>query len=152
MGKRFSHCGVDAFQLVKTAAGWKIFQLSDTRRKEKCEIPEEISKRFKMKRLSILLLLILLGAGLVSGPIRYYHVHSRAPCGKDERWYRDPELSEAGKKRAQLLATLLKRTKSMQSILRLSSGPEIQLSRWPCQRVWVLLLMTRRTLQFDRIF
>jgi hypothetical protein len=47
VGKRFSHCGVDAFQLVKTAAGWKIFQLSDTRRKEKCEIPEEISKRFK---------------------------------------------------------------------------------------------------------
>ena len=47
VGKRFSHCGVDVFQLVKTAAGWKIFQLTDTRRKEKCEIPEEISNRFK---------------------------------------------------------------------------------------------------------
>lgn len=47
VGKRFSHCGVDAFQLVKTAGGWKIFQLTDTRRKEKCEVPEEISNRFK---------------------------------------------------------------------------------------------------------
>ncbi|WP_428656642.1 nuclear transport factor 2 family protein [Runella sp.] len=33
----FSHCGVNAFQLVKTAAGWKIWSIIDTRRKEGCE-------------------------------------------------------------------------------------------------------------------
>lgn len=33
----FSHCGVNAFQLVKTAAGWKILSIIDTRRKEGCE-------------------------------------------------------------------------------------------------------------------
>lgn len=38
-GERFSHCGVDAFQLVKTIEGWKIFSLADTRRKEKCIFP-----------------------------------------------------------------------------------------------------------------
>ncbi|HLT46473.1 MAG TPA: nuclear transport factor 2 family protein [Rubricoccaceae bacterium] len=33
LGERRSHCGVDAFQLVKTDdAGWQIFVLSDTRR------------------------------------------------------------------------------------------------------------------------
>jgi hypothetical protein len=47
VGKQFSHCGVDAFQLVNTEAGWKIFQLTDTRRKEKCDVPNEISNRFK---------------------------------------------------------------------------------------------------------
>ncbi len=31
-GDRRSHCGVDAFQLLKTEAGWQIFILSDTRR------------------------------------------------------------------------------------------------------------------------
>ncbi len=33
----FSHCGVNAFQLIKTAAGWKIWSIIDTRRKEGCE-------------------------------------------------------------------------------------------------------------------
>ncbi len=33
----FSHCGVNAFQLIKTAAGWKILSIIDTRRKEGCE-------------------------------------------------------------------------------------------------------------------
>jgi len=33
----FSHCGVNAFQLIKTAAGWKILSIIDTRRKEACE-------------------------------------------------------------------------------------------------------------------
>ncbi len=33
----FSHCGVNAFQLVKTATGWKILSIIDTRRKEGCE-------------------------------------------------------------------------------------------------------------------
>ncbi|MFZ5554690.1 MAG: nuclear transport factor 2 family protein [Bacteroidota bacterium] len=32
IGKKFSHCGVDAFQLYKREGKWKIIQLSDTRR------------------------------------------------------------------------------------------------------------------------
>jgi hypothetical protein len=33
----FSHCGVDAFQLVRTAPGeWKIIQIADTQRRENC--------------------------------------------------------------------------------------------------------------------
>ncbi len=36
LGDRFSHCGINAFQLVKTAEGWKIFQLVDTRRRAGC--------------------------------------------------------------------------------------------------------------------
>jgi len=32
----FSHCGVDAFQLVRTARGWRILQVADTRRREGC--------------------------------------------------------------------------------------------------------------------
>jgi hypothetical protein len=32
LGDRRSHCGVDAFQLVKTEAGWQIFVVTDTRR------------------------------------------------------------------------------------------------------------------------
>jgi len=35
---KFSHCGVDAFQLVRIDKGWKIFQVSDTRRKENCNL------------------------------------------------------------------------------------------------------------------
>ena len=35
-GKR-SHCGTNSFQLVKTAAGWKIQYIIDTRRKQGCE-------------------------------------------------------------------------------------------------------------------
>lgn len=33
---KFSHCGVDVFQLMKTAAGWKIIYIVDTRRKYNC--------------------------------------------------------------------------------------------------------------------
>lgn len=33
----FSHCGVDAFQLARTADGWKITQIADTRRREGCQ-------------------------------------------------------------------------------------------------------------------
>ena len=36
LGDKFSHCGVDAFQLLKTSAGWKIVALSDTARREGC--------------------------------------------------------------------------------------------------------------------
>jgi hypothetical protein len=39
LGDRFSHCGIDAFQLHQTADGWKIFQLTDTQRSEGCEMP-----------------------------------------------------------------------------------------------------------------
>lgn len=36
LGTQFSHCGVDAFQLLKTSAGWKVVALSDTARREGC--------------------------------------------------------------------------------------------------------------------
>ncbi|WP_370089450.1 nuclear transport factor 2 family protein [Ekhidna sp.] len=39
---QFSHCGVDAFHLIKQEEGWKIFHLVDTRRRSGCEIPDEI--------------------------------------------------------------------------------------------------------------
>jgi len=48
VGKKFSHCGVDSFQLFKGQDGnWKIFHLADTRQKEGCNIPKEISDQFK---------------------------------------------------------------------------------------------------------
>lgn len=35
---KLSHCGIDAFQLFKDESGiWKITQIADTRRKDKCE-------------------------------------------------------------------------------------------------------------------
>ncbi len=37
IGTRFSHCGVDAFQLAKMSDGWKIIALVDTRRTEGCK-------------------------------------------------------------------------------------------------------------------
>ena len=38
VGERFSHCGVNAFQLAKNAENeWKIIQVTDTRRKEPCK-------------------------------------------------------------------------------------------------------------------
>ena len=40
----FSHCGVDAFMLNKDEDGWKIFHLTDTRRRTNCEIPDELKK------------------------------------------------------------------------------------------------------------
>lgn len=39
VGGDFSHCGVDAFQLFKAEAGWKIFQIADTRRRADCWEP-----------------------------------------------------------------------------------------------------------------
>jgi hypothetical protein len=36
LGTNFSHCGIDAFQLLKTSAGWKIVALSDTAQREGC--------------------------------------------------------------------------------------------------------------------
>ena len=35
-GERFSHCGVNAFHLARTTAGWQIVNLIDTRRREGC--------------------------------------------------------------------------------------------------------------------
>ena len=35
-GGKFSHCGVDAFQLARTSDGWRIIALTDTRRSEGC--------------------------------------------------------------------------------------------------------------------
>ncbi len=39
IGGSFSHCGVDAFHMVRTANGWKIAQISYTRRIENCYSP-----------------------------------------------------------------------------------------------------------------
>lgn len=36
IGDRLSHCGVDLFHLVRTAQGWRIIDLADTRRREGC--------------------------------------------------------------------------------------------------------------------
>ena len=48
LGKKFNHCGVDAFHLVKSTTGdWKIFHLADTRQKEGCKVPEKIAKQFE---------------------------------------------------------------------------------------------------------
>src|SRR5512134_728026 len=40
LGDKFSHCGVDAFQLAKFPEGWKIIALADTRRREGCGQPK----------------------------------------------------------------------------------------------------------------
>jgi hypothetical protein len=36
IGEKFSHCGIDAFQLAKTTDGWKIVQIMDTRQTAGC--------------------------------------------------------------------------------------------------------------------
>jgi hypothetical protein len=41
LGDKFSHCGIDAFQMAKTAAGWKIVQIADTRRTTGCTPPPQ---------------------------------------------------------------------------------------------------------------
>lgn len=42
IGSDFSHCGVDAFHLIKDTSGkWKIVHLMDTRRKEGCIEPNK---------------------------------------------------------------------------------------------------------------
>jgi len=37
VGEKFSHCGVDSFQLIKINGEWKIQYLIDTRRRQGCE-------------------------------------------------------------------------------------------------------------------
>jgi hypothetical protein len=46
-GKKFSHCGVDAFQLVRQNGVWKIFHLTDTRQTENCNVPASVNDQFK---------------------------------------------------------------------------------------------------------
>ncbi|MCA6073706.1 nuclear transport factor 2 family protein [Fulvivirga sedimenti] len=41
VGENYSHCGVDAFQLYHDGNAWKVFHVSDTRRKE-CDIPDYV--------------------------------------------------------------------------------------------------------------
>ena len=36
-GEKFSHCGVNSFQLVKLSGEWKIQYIIDTRRKDNCK-------------------------------------------------------------------------------------------------------------------
>lgn len=36
IGNKFSHCGVNSFQLFKGEDGWKIIYIIDTRRKDNC--------------------------------------------------------------------------------------------------------------------
>ncbi|GGN09686.1 hypothetical protein GCM10010967_51930 [Dyadobacter beijingensis] len=36
LGDTFSHCGVNVFNLIKTSTGWKINDITDTRRKDAC--------------------------------------------------------------------------------------------------------------------
>lgn len=36
VGDKFSHCGVNSFQLFKDDEGWKIIYIIDTRRKDSC--------------------------------------------------------------------------------------------------------------------
>lgn len=47
LGNTFSHCGVDIFQMMKQEGEWKIFGLTDTRRKEGCEVPSDVKARYK---------------------------------------------------------------------------------------------------------
>lgn len=37
LGDKMLHCGVNAFQLFKSAEGWKIIHITDTRKKNKCQ-------------------------------------------------------------------------------------------------------------------
>lgn len=37
LGDKFSHCGVDSFQLIKINGEWKIQYLIDTRRRQNCD-------------------------------------------------------------------------------------------------------------------
>lgn len=43
LGRAFKHCGVDAFHLCHSPEGWKIFNLTDTRQKNGCQLPPGLS-------------------------------------------------------------------------------------------------------------
>ncbi len=40
---QLSHCGTNAFQLVLTADGWKVHQVTDTRRRQGCDAPNSLA-------------------------------------------------------------------------------------------------------------
>ena len=42
LGPNFSHCGINLFEMVRTADGWRIVGIADTRRREGCEVPAEL--------------------------------------------------------------------------------------------------------------
>jgi hypothetical protein len=50
IGAKFSHCGVDTFQLIKTENGWKIFYLADTRQRVGCSVPAEIAQKYTAQK------------------------------------------------------------------------------------------------------
>ena len=37
LGEKFSHCGVNNFQLIRTKKGWKVISIVDTRKKTDCK-------------------------------------------------------------------------------------------------------------------
>jgi uncharacterized protein (TIGR02246 family) len=39
-GERFSHCGYNSIELVRTADGWRIISVADTRRTDRCDPPD----------------------------------------------------------------------------------------------------------------
>lgn len=41
VGDKFSHCGVNAFQFFDGEDGWKVIQITDTRRTDGCDLPED---------------------------------------------------------------------------------------------------------------
>ncbi len=42
-GDEWSHCGVNALQLIRRADGWRILQITDTRHQE-CSVPPAVQK------------------------------------------------------------------------------------------------------------
>jgi hypothetical protein len=42
LGDQFSHCGVNAFQFFHGSEGWRVIQITDTRRREGCRLPAEL--------------------------------------------------------------------------------------------------------------
>lgn len=44
VGKKYHHCGVDAFQLFHDGDNWKVFHIADTRRAD-CDIPEQVKNK-----------------------------------------------------------------------------------------------------------
>ena len=42
LGDGFSHCGVNAMQFFKAADGWKVIQITDTRRSQGCDLPDDL--------------------------------------------------------------------------------------------------------------
>ncbi|GAB5552828.1 MAG: hypothetical protein Sapg2KO_24190 [Saprospiraceae bacterium] len=44
-GEDFSHCGVNAFQLYKSADGWKVTHIMDTRQQEGCQMEANGTQR-----------------------------------------------------------------------------------------------------------